>query len=152
MEKTSAEREALMKAIKLELKQQLWRDADDKPTYGQYLSLFIMNPEPMWVYDTRTLQILEVNEAALQRYGYTHYEFLGLTIKDLRPAEDVPKFLELTHELPNSDRTGPWRHRLKSGAVIQVLITSHAIEFRGRDARIVMAENLTDDFAIDPTD
>jgi PAS domain S-box-containing protein len=149
MDKTAAGREALMKAIKLELKQQLWTDADARPTYGRYLSLFIMNPEPMWVYDTQTLQILDVNEAALQRYGYTRDEFVGLTIKDLRPEEDIPKFLELTHELPNSDRTGPWRHRLKTGAIIQVLITSHSVAFRGRDARIVMAENLTDDSGID---
>ena len=147
---TAAEREALMKAIKLELKKQLWNDTDARPTYGRYLSLFIMNPEPMWVYDTQTLRILDVNEAAIERYGYTHAEFIGLTIKDLRPAEDVPKLLELTRELPNSDRTGPWRHRLKSGVVIQVLITSHSVAFRDRDARIVMAENLTADSEIDP--
>ncbi|MGH7764891.1 MAG: PAS domain S-box protein, partial [Candidatus Dormibacteraceae bacterium] len=107
-----AEREALLKAIKLELKQQLWKDSRARLTHDRYWSLFTMNPEPMWVYDTRTLQILDLNEAAIQRYGYTREEFLGLTSKDLRPAEDVPKFLELTHELPNSDRTGPWRHRL----------------------------------------
>jgi PAS domain S-box-containing protein len=149
MEKPSQEREALMKAIKLELKQQLWKDSGARPTYGRNWSLFILNPEPMWVYDTRTFQILDVNEAATQRYGYTREEFLELTIKDLRPEEDVPKFLELTHELPDSDRTGPWRHRLKSGAVIQVLITSHSVNFRGQDARVVMAEDLADDSQID---
>ena len=45
----------------------------------------------MWVYDFETLQILDVNEAATQRYGYSRPEFLALTIKDLRPPEDVPK-------------------------------------------------------------
>jgi PAS domain S-box-containing protein len=49
----------------------------------------------MWVYDVHTLQILDANDAAKQRYGYSRIEFLGLTIKDLRPKEDVPKFLEL---------------------------------------------------------
>src|SRR5260370_16014354 len=103
----------------------------------------------MWVYDNKTLGILDVNEAAVERYGFTRDEFLCLNIKDLRPEEDVPKFLELTQTLPSSDRTGPWRHRLKSGDVIQVLITSHAVSYGGRSARIVMAEQLTREAEID---
>jgi two-component system cell cycle sensor histidine kinase/response regulator CckA len=149
MTQTSANRQALMKAIKQELRQRLWEDRHDSPTYGRYRSLFVMNPEPMWVYDTKTLGILDVNEAAVGRYGYTRDEFFRLTIKDLRPQEDVPKFLELTQQLPSSDRTGPWRHRLKTGDVIQVLITSHAIRYGGRPARIVMAEQLTGESEID---
>ena len=133
-----------MKAIKLELKQRLWNDSHARPAQDRYLSLFTMNPEPMWIYEVKTLQILDVNEAAVERYGYSRKEFLSLTIRDLRPEEDIPKFLELTHELPNYDRTGPWRHRLKSGEVIQVLITSHAVSYREHDARIVMAENLSE--------
>ena len=149
MGQSAPEREALMKAIKAELKQQLWNERRARPTYGRYLSLFALNPEPMWVYDVETLRILDVNEAALQRYGYSHDEFVALTIKDLRPAEDVPKFLELLPETPNSDRTGPWRHLLKNGTVIQVLITSHSVSFRDRPARLVMAESLTDNPDID---
>jgi hypothetical protein len=30
---------------------------------------------PMWIFDTETLAFLEVNEAAIQRYGYTREEF-----------------------------------------------------------------------------
>lgn len=138
-----------MKAIKAELKQQLWDDGRARPTYGRYLSLFALNPEPMWVYDVETLRILDVNEAALQRYGYSHDEFLALTLKDLRPPEDVPKFLELLPDTPNSDRTGPWRHLLQNGTVIQVLITSHSVSFRDRSARLVMAESLTHNPDID---
>ena len=141
---TAADREALMKSIKIALKQQLWAEPRARPTFGRYLSLFILNPEPMWVYDVETLQILDVNEAATLRYGYSRPEFLVLTIKDLRPLEDVPKFLELLPDTPNSDRTGPWRHRVKDGNVIQVLITSHTVKFGDRDARLVMAESLTD--------
>ncbi len=138
-----------MKAIKRELAAHLWVDPRARVTYGRYLSLFQLNPEAMWVYDVNTLQILDVNDAALHRYGYSHDEFLGLTIKELRPHEDVPKFLELIHDTPNSDRTGPWRHVLKDGTVIQVLITSHSVKYGERDARLVMAENLSDNPDID---
>lgn len=142
MGRSQVDRDGLMKAIKRELKQTLWDNPDSLPSSDRYGSLFTQNPEPMWIYDTQSLLVLDVNEAAIEVYGYTPQEFLQLTIKDLRPAEDVPKFLELTHELPSSDRSGPWRHRLKDGAVIQVLITSHAVDFGGRPARLVMAENL----------
>ncbi len=144
MIRTAADREAMMKAIKVALKQQLWTETLSRPTFGRYLSLFTLNPEAMWVYDVQTLQVLDVNEAATQRYGYSRPEFLALTIRDLRPQEDVPKFLELLPNTPNSDRTGPWRHRLKDGTIIQVLITSHSVKFGERAARLVMAENLTD--------
>jgi PAS domain-containing protein len=97
----------------------------------------------MWVYDVETLQILDVNEAAMQHYGYSRLEFHALTVKDLRPAEDVAKFLELLPDTPTFDRTGPWRHRLKDGTIIQVLSTSHSVKFGDRDARLVMAESLS---------
>ncbi|SRR5258708_678467 len=142
MSQSAADREAMMKAIKLELKQLLWTEPRARPTYGRYLSLFALNPEPMWVYDIESLQILDVNEAAMQQYGYSRDEFLSLTIKDLRPLEDVPKFLELLPDTPNFDRSGPWRHVLNDGTIIQVLITSHSVNFGDRHARLVMAENL----------
>lgn len=132
-----------MNAIMVSLKQQLWTEQRARPTFGRYLSLFILNPEPMWVYDVDTLRILDVNEAAIQRYGYSRSEFLALTIKDLRPQEDLAKFLELLPDTPNSDRTGPWRHRLRDGTVIQVLITSHSVRLDDRNARLVMAQSLT---------
>src|SRR5260370_11906774 len=138
MGQIKADREALMKAIKVELKQLLWTEPRARPTYGRFLSLFILNPEPMWVYDVETLQILDVNEAATQRYGYSRPEFLALTTKNLRPQEDVPKFLELLPHEPNIDRSGPWRHKLKDGTVIQVLITSHSVKFGDGNSRLVM--------------
>ena len=40
--------------------------------------------------DNQTLRFLAVNDAAVIQYGYTRDEFLGMSIKDIRPAEDVP--------------------------------------------------------------
>jgi PAS domain S-box-containing protein len=60
----------------------------------QYRLLFEINPNPMWVFDTKTMSILAVNQAAIAQYGYTREEFLQLSIKDLRPAEDVPDLIK----------------------------------------------------------
>ncbi len=50
--------------------------------------MFEGNPLPMMVYDLDTLAILAVNDAAVALYGYSHHEFLSMTIKDIRPPED----------------------------------------------------------------
>jgi PAS domain S-box-containing protein len=149
VDQTAADRDELMRAIKTELKQRLWAEPRPRPTYGRYLSLFVLNPTSMWVYDVETLGILDVNEAAIQEYGYSRAEFMKLSLTDLRPPEDVPKFLELLPDPPDFDRSGPWRHLLKDGTVIQVLITSHSVNFEGHHARLVMVESLSHDAEID---
>ena len=50
--------------------------------------LFLSHPDPMWVYDLDTLRFLAVNKAAVAKYGYSHDEFLAMTIADIRPSED----------------------------------------------------------------
>ena len=53
--------------------------------------LFANNPLPLWVYDLETLRFLDVNEVACHRYGYSREEFLALTMRDIRPPEDIPR-------------------------------------------------------------
>ena len=58
-----------------------------------YRLLFASNPHPMWVHDPETLRILEVNDAAVDHYGYSREEFIRMTVSDLRPTEDVGAIL-----------------------------------------------------------
>jgi PAS domain S-box-containing protein len=110
-----------------------------------YRLLFEGNPHPMWVYDLETLRFLAVNETATERYGYSHQEFLDLTIKDIRPAEELPRFLENLARVPTgSEESGLWRHRTKDGRPLDVRVTSRPIEFAGRRARLVLALDVTE--------
>jgi PAS domain S-box-containing protein len=109
-----------------------------------YRSLFESHPQPMWLYDIHTLAFLRVNDAAVERYGYSREEFLAMTIKDIRPPAEVPKFLELVAHPPAFDKSGPWTHMLKDGSTLEVLVTSHAISFGEKEARFVLAEDLTE--------
>src|SRR6058998_528116 len=81
----------------------------------QYGILFQDNPQPMWVFDSETLAFLDVNDAAIQHYGYSRDEFLGMTIKDIRLREDVPAlFTERARCTEGYGRYAPsvkWRHR-----------------------------------------
>jgi two-component system, cell cycle sensor histidine kinase and response regulator CckA len=110
----------------------------------QYRLLFETNPHPMWVYDPHTLHFLAVNDAAIHTYGYTRAEFLQMTIKDIRPPEEVPNLMKgLTDSSVKFRHRGEWRHRKKDGTVIDVDITWHEIVFNGRKARLTMAQDIT---------
>lgn len=110
-----------------------------------YRTLFAANPNPMWVYDLETLRFLAVNDAAVRRYGYSQAEFRAMTIKDIRPPEDVPRLMQnLAAVSEGLDEAGVWRHRRKDGAVIEVEITSHTLQYEGRAAEAVLAHDVTE--------
>jgi two-component system, cell cycle sensor histidine kinase and response regulator CckA len=121
-----------------------------KESEEQYRLLFESNPQPMWVYDDETLAFLAVNDAAVRHYGYSRGEFLALTLRDIRPPEEVPAFdallarrrQEKGRQAFHSPRL--WKHRTKDGALIDVEITSSPLEFRGRRGWLAMATDVTD--------
>jgi PAS domain S-box-containing protein len=95
----------------------------------------------MWIFDRSTLEILEVNEAATETYGYSRSEFLKMTILDFRPLEDIPKVLQSALRAPgNASRELVWRHRKKDGTVFRAKIASWEITFDGHKAELVFAE------------
>ena len=119
--------------------------ADVAPDTEAYRRMFDAIPYPMWVYDAETLRFLAVNEAAIRRYGWSREEFLKLTIRDIRPPEDVPP-LERHLSAPGQglEHSGVWRHRLKTGEPVEVDVTAHALDFAGRPARLVLALDVTE--------
>src|SRR6185369_5849070 len=102
---------------------------------AQYRLLFEANPQAMWVYDLATLRFLAVNDAAVRHYGYSRSEFLEMTIKDIRPPDDVRRLEQyLASEDAQLEQAGEWRHQTKDGAVINVDIRSSRLTFGGRPA------------------
>ncbi len=107
--------------------------------------LFANNPLPMWVGDTESMQFLQVNDAAIAHYGYSREEFLQMRLTDMCSVEDVPQLLErLSIKQLAMKFGGPWRHRLKDGRIIDVEIILHALEFAGRAAALVVAQDITE--------
>jgi PAS domain S-box-containing protein len=110
----------------------------------RYRLLFESNPHPMWLFDVESLSFLAVNEAAVRHYGYSRDEFMRMTIKDIRPPEDVPALLDsLDASVFGLDEAGIWRHRKRDGTIIEVEITSHTLDFAGRPAEVVLANDVT---------
>lgn len=112
----------------------------------QYRLLFENNPHPMWVYDLETLSFLAVNNAAIEHYGYSQDEFLAMTVGDIHPAEDnISVLLEkVSRATSGINRVGVWSHRKRNGTLIDVEITAHRLTFAGRQAELVLANDITE--------
>jgi PAS domain S-box-containing protein len=110
----------------------------------RYRSLFDRNPSPMWVYDSETLAILDVNQAAVEHYGWSREELLRLTIRDLRPPSERAAFeAALRRRGPGLTINGRFRHWRKDGSPLEVDVNTQEVTFRGAPARLVLALDVT---------
>ena len=112
----------------------------------KYRNLFHFSPTPMWVYDMDNFHFLDVNEAAIRNYGFGREEFLSMTIKDIRPKEDIIRLedaVQFSKKNPSTFFTGEFRHKKKSGEIFEVEIQSNVIEFNGIKSEIVLATDIT---------
>jgi len=110
-----------------------------------YKYLFENNPQPMFVYDKHTLKFLAVNEFTVFKYGYSREEFLSMNLHDIRPEDEFDK---LDANIFVSDQkiqqSGYWKHKSKDGKIFFVEIFSHSLNFMGKDARIVLANDVSE--------
>lgn len=109
--------------------------------------MFTSNPIPMWVFDEASLTFLAVNEAAVALYGYTRAQFDRMTIRDIRPPEDV-EALDAHLEAPRNVRVirpdGIWRHLTADGRTLMVDVRSIPIVYNGRAAALVSLYDMTE--------
>lgn len=112
----------------------------------KYSELFNLSPLPMWVFDQNTLKFLDVNLAAIKNYGFTRDEFLSMAVTDIRPEDDIAA---LEQAMQNAKRKrhfmhhGIYRHKKKNGEIIQVDILSNNLSYRGKKAKVVIANDVT---------
>jgi PAS domain S-box-containing protein len=116
--------------------------AELEATATKFQLLFQAHPEPMWVFDLETQGFLEVNDAATQSYGYSRDDFLAMTINDLDPPLEVGASPDPAAVVPDPGE-GALHHRKKDGAVIEVEVTTHDLTYGRRNARYVMAQDVT---------
>jgi two-component system sensor histidine kinase UhpB len=114
------------------------------PQEGRYRMLFEHSPLPMWVVDALTLRFLGVNEAALHLYGYSREEFLAMTAEDVRLPQDREAFREFLRRESGAVIRAVFRHVKKAGEIIDVEGVGHLVIWRGRAARLVLLNNITE--------
>ena len=109
-----------------------------------YRTLFEDNPLPMWVYDADSFEVMSVNQAAVELYGYSPEEFRTLQDRNIW-VDDLPTdVLAALRSEQSIDNSGPWRHRTKQDTVIEVLVSSRVVTFQSRKAKLMMVTDVTD--------
>lgn len=110
----------------------------------RYRKLFDVHPQPMWVVDAKNLAFLAVNAAAVRLYGYSKDEFLTMTADQIRPEEDVANLLKAFEDRSGGYWQRIWRHKKKNGDLVHVKVVSFVLEFAGRQARLGVIHDLTE--------
>lgn len=110
----------------------------------KYRLLFNQNPMPMSMISLPQRNFLDVNDAAIEFYGYNKKEFLEMNIKDLRPEEEIINLSDISTYKAGINNTGIWRHRKKDGTIVKVNIITHDIINEGKHAKLVLANDITE--------
>ncbi len=113
----------------------------------RYKDLFHLSPIPMYLYCCNDFKFLDVNQAAINHYGYSREEFLSMRLPDIRPKEDYKIWEEIEKKL-KAGMPFPYsvivRHQKKNGDIITVEIKGNYIDFMGKRALVVLAHDITD--------
>ncbi|MDN3687793.1 response regulator [Cyclobacterium jeungdonense] len=118
-----------------------------KDSEKRYKELFQLSPQPMYLYSLESLDFLDVNKAAIDHYGYAKDEFLSMSLRDIRPKEEVSRLERVISGIrEGKPDPGPkiFKHRKKNGEIITVEIKGNVIDYQGIKAEVVLANDITD--------
>lgn len=112
---------------------------------AKYRYMFHNNPQPMWIIDIETSNFLEVNEAAINHYGYSKHEFLSMGLKDIC----LELGMDNLHQENQSSKStlcqaGQWVHKKKNGELILTEIISYSIIFNRHNALHLLINDITE--------
>lgn len=112
----------------------------------KYRYLFDKNPLPVLMWDFETLKILDCNEEAIKKYGYSREEFRQMDILALRPPEDIPLLKEAVKDQASYGEIHKknWRHKNKNGEIMYMDITGHLMNFNGRRVSLTLVNDVTE--------
>ncbi|MGH9454772.1 MAG: response regulator, partial [Terriglobia bacterium] len=112
---------------------------------ARFRILFADIPLPLYLADLGTLRFLEVNNAAVECYGYSRDEFMNLKLTDIRPPQDVPRLMkEVNSGNAEMQYHGHGKHRRKNGSLIDVEIIAHSLDLGGRRVAIILVQDITE--------
>ena len=123
-------------------------ELNSEPDIPEVSVLFNGNSLAIWIYDANSLQFLDANESALSQYGYARQDFLQLTLLDILPpvqqtSESQPHRSVYSHS--NAVQT----HLRSDSTQIDVIIRSNDVAYRGRQCKLIIAEDVTERRHID---
>jgi PAS domain S-box-containing protein len=120
-------------------------DAQHRAAEERYRLLFEQSPQPTFVWDRASFQIVAVNQAMVARYGYTRDELLAMSVRALRPDDEIAGVEEhLRRPAPTPVHSTVLLHRTKGGERFEVEVTVSDLVYAGREARLVVAVDVSE--------
>lgn len=116
----------------------------------KYSELFHLSPLPMWVYSLETLIFLDVNNAAIQHYGFSRDEFLSMRFTDIMHHDDIQLLTDTLHKIHNKEgynTNSIQRHIKQNSELIHVELKGNILYFNGEKAEMVVANDITEKIA-----
>jgi PAS domain S-box-containing protein len=123
-------------------KKQLENDLNETATL--YSNLFFSSPLPIGIFDKATMRCLDVNEKAIQFYGYSREEFLHLTAFDIRVKEDLENLKNRLAQGDYSWDTSIRKHLKKNGEIVIIEPAIAEINYKGKPAYLITILDLTE--------
>jgi len=115
-----------------------------EPDIQSYDLLVQKTPEPVFIFDKEDLRFLQVNNLALDLYGYRRDEFLQLDLTDLYAPDDIQKLSEISEENQNRANPKPHRQKRKDGKNIFVEINKTLINYNNKPAYLNTIRDVTE--------
>jgi hypothetical protein len=103
----------------------------------KYRDIFQNNPNAMWVIDSKNNNFLEVNDAAIERYGYSKDEFLKMKFADIIKDEILTE-----NNIGGSSKISQ-QHQTKSDELLDVEVYTHSIAYEGKSAFLALIHDVT---------
>lgn len=122
-------------------------EEERKLSEQKYRLLFHESRVAKFIYRLDDLSIIEVNQAAVDLYGYTKEEFSSLTLLDLKFPKDIAstkRFIEALRKQDTYFFTSKVRHRHKSGSELSIETTTQEISLTGRKLILASCNDVTE--------
>lgn len=133
---------AFLDITERKLAEKALHDSEEK-----YRSLFNSGPDPIFVLDHSTQQILDANPTAEDTYGYSKDELRGMIFSKLGPLDDI---LKAYSHFNKSDWprarvvSARVQHYRKGGNPFYVRVTACPTHYKGKDAIIIATTDITE--------
>jgi PAS domain S-box-containing protein len=118
------------------------RESEEK-----YRSLFDSGPNPIFVVDRKTIEIIDANRSAQNTYGYSKEELTSKSFLDLGPFEAKELFLSDSEKVPGQEGhrfNQKVRHYKKDKTPFYVNVHSCPMIYGEKEAIIIVTTDITE--------
>jgi PAS domain S-box-containing protein len=112
---------------------------------SNFESLFNFSPQPMWLLDSETLNILNANFSVIQKYGYPLETLRQMSFLQFHPVQERELIKQEITSMQPVPKSQHYTHILQEGSEIKVDIYFRAVkEISNNDTIVVQANDITE--------